>query len=202
MKRGQNFDHGFPGPEDFGRGRRGWGPERGMGGHPGRGFGPDHGHHGPPHIHGPFPGRMRRGDVRGVLLSALLEGPAHGYELIRRLEERSFGAWRPSPGSVYPTLQMLEEQDLVSSQEQDGKRVYTLTEEGHRQAEERTSRPDFPNWEGPEGSTSRREMREAIGTLRLAVDQAVRAGNDEQVAKVAAVLKEARQQIYRLLAES
>src|ERR1700735_4256535 len=78
--------------------------------------------------------RMRRGDVRGEVLSALVDGPAHGYEVIRRLEERSGGRWRPSPGSIYPTLQMLEDAGLVRASEQDGRRTYTLTDDGRSEA--------------------------------------------------------------------
>ena len=66
--------------------------------------------------------RMRRGDTRQIVLRTLLDGPAHGYEIIRRLEERSAGLWRPSAGSIYPTLQLLEEQGLVTSRDDGGKR--------------------------------------------------------------------------------
>src|ERR1700742_3583670 len=107
----------------------GWGP-RGYG----RGRGEWPGHPGPP-----WGGhRLRRGDIRAVLLTALLDGPAHGYEIIRRLEERSGGLWRPSAGSVYPTLQQLEEEGKLTSETDStpqggGKRVYTLTDEGREE---------------------------------------------------------------------
>src|ERR1700686_26525 len=71
-------------------------------------------------------GRMRRGDIRRAILSSLREEPGHGYEVMRRLENRSGGIWRPSPGSVYPTLQMLEDEGLVRSESRDGTRVYEL----------------------------------------------------------------------------
>src|SRR5262245_53094487 len=92
------------------------------------GRGRRHEHHGGP----PWArrgGRMRRGDIRTSLLAILEEGPGHGYELIQRLEEKSDGAWRPSPGSVYPTLQMLEDEGLVRSVERDGRRIFGLTED-------------------------------------------------------------------------
>ena len=73
---------------------------------------------------------MRRGDIRTALLTALTDGPAHGYEIIGRLEEKSGGMWRPSPGSVYPTLQLFEDEGLVRSEQRDGKRVYELTDAG------------------------------------------------------------------------
>ena len=84
--------------------------------------------------------RMRRGDIRTALLNGLTDGPAHGYELIGRLEEKSGGTWRPSPGSVYPTLQLFEDEGLVRSEERDGKRVYELTEAGRTEAAERAER--------------------------------------------------------------
>ena len=62
----------------------------------------------------PTPARAGRGDVRTALLVALLEGPQHGYQLIQAIEARTSGAWKPSPGSVYPTLQLLSDEGLVS----------------------------------------------------------------------------------------
>src|SRR4051794_19550138 len=82
---------------------------------------------GPPWARGG--GRMRRGDIRTALLVVLEDGPGHGYELIQRLEAKSEGAWRPSPGSIYPTLQLLEDEGLVRSVEREGKRVYEVTDD-------------------------------------------------------------------------
>src|SRR5919198_5988510 len=84
--------------------------------------------------------RARRGDVRPALLSLLEDKPMHGYDLIRELEQRSGGAWRPSPGSIYPTLQMLEEEGLISGEDQDGKRVFSLTDAGRTELEQRRER--------------------------------------------------------------
>jgi len=84
--------------------------------------------------------RMRRGDIRTALLVALGDGPGHGYELIGRLEEKSAGTWRPSPGSVYPTLQLFEDEGLVKMEERDDKRVYALTDAGRAEAAERVER--------------------------------------------------------------
>lgn len=81
-----------------------------------------------------FGPQVKRGDMSDVLLGALATKPMHGYELIRYLENQSEGMWRPSPGSVYPTLQLLEEQELVTSHDADGKRVYTLTKQGQERA--------------------------------------------------------------------
>ena len=82
---------------------------------------------------------MARGDIRRAILSALQEGPAHGYAVMRRLEEMSGGLWRPSPGSVYPHLQMLEDEGMVGSSEQDGTRVFHLTDAGVAAAANGTS---------------------------------------------------------------
>src|SRR3977135_353153 len=71
--------------------------------------------------------RARRGDVRAAVLALLAERPMHGYEMIKEVEERTGGAWTPSAGSIYPTLQMLEEADLIRGEESDGKRRFSLT---------------------------------------------------------------------------
>src|SRR5436190_18869251 len=88
--------------------------------------------------------RARRGDVRAAVLALLAEKPMHGYEMIQELDDRSGGLWRPSAGSIYPTLQLLEDEGLIRGEEQDGKKRFTLTDEGQKQAEERTG--DLP-WE-------------------------------------------------------
>src|SRR5437763_15200689 len=94
---------------------------RDMEGHRRGRFGAGHGH-----PHGPR--RMRRGDIRTAVLAVLSEGPGHGYDVMQRLEDKTEGAWRPSPGSVYPTLQLLADEGLARSVERDGKRVYELTD--------------------------------------------------------------------------
>jgi DNA-binding PadR family transcriptional regulator len=145
---------------------------------------------------------MRRGDIRVALLRALQAGPAHGYEIIRRLEEGSGGMWRPSAGSVYPTLQLLEEQGLLSSHEDSGKRVYELTDSGRAEAESAAgAERDFP-WESEEGLTGYRALRQAVSQLVLATKQVQVAGEPELVERAAAIVKETRQKLYQLLAES
>ena len=76
-------------------------------------------------------------EIRNALLTILAEAPGHGYEPIQRIEEKTEGAWKPSPGSVYPTLQLLEDEGLVTAVDRDGKRVYELTEAGRTDAEGR-----------------------------------------------------------------
>jgi DNA-binding PadR family transcriptional regulator len=145
---------------------------------------------------------MRRGDIRVALLRTLQAGPAHGYEIIRRLEEGSGGMWRPSAGSVYPTLQMLEEQGLLSSHEDGGKRVYELTDSGRAEAESGAgAERDFP-WASEEDVTGYRALRNAVSQLVLATRQVQVAGEPELVERAATIVKEARQKLYQLLAES
>ncbi len=140
---------------------------------------------------------MRRGDIRVVLLGELAEADAHGYELIRRLEERSGGLWRPSAGSVYPTLQLLEEQGLVTGRDEGGKRVFSLTDAGRHEAEgSRAGRPLDPT----DAGRGRRDLRGAVQELSLAARQVSIAGDDGQVDAARTVLVEARQRLYRLLA--
>jgi DNA-binding PadR family transcriptional regulator len=139
--------------------------------------------------------------VRGDVLSALLDGPAHGYEVIRRLEERSGGYWRPSPGSVYPTLQLLEDAGLVRASEQDGRRTYELTDEGRTEAEQRaaqggTAGPgDDADLDGALG------LREAVGQLFMAARQVAGAGNPDQIERATAAIRQSRQALYRILAD-
>jgi DNA-binding PadR family transcriptional regulator len=142
---------------------------------------------------------MRRGDIRQAILRALVDGPAHGYEVIRRLEERSGGLWRPSAGSVYPTLQLLEEEGLLTSREEGGKRVYELTEDGRAQVESQTA-GGFP-WESGDPTSGRFALRKAIAQLHMAAQQVSLAGDESRVERATTVLKDARQKLYQLLAE-
>src|SRR5437868_13373165 len=81
--------------------------------------------------------RARRGDVRAAVLALLAERPMHGYEMIKEIEQRSDGAWTPSAGSIYPTLQLLEDEGLIRGEESEGKRRFTLTEEGRAEQEQK-----------------------------------------------------------------
>jgi DNA-binding PadR family transcriptional regulator len=143
---------------------------------------------------------MRRGDIRTALLGVLGEGPGHGYELMRRLEEKSGGAWRPSAGSVYPTLQQLEDEGLVTSTESDGKRVYTLTEAGTAEAARRAAEAGEAWWAEPAGGVHPGYLFRAIGALGLAAKQVVRAGTAQQLRQAIDIIDGARKEIYELLA--
>ena len=127
----------------------------------------------------------------------------HGYDVIRELEARSGGAWSPSPGSVYPTLQMLEDEGLVTSQEQDGKKVYSLTEDGRKELEARRQRAGGADpWDHggvPEGLV---KLRDAGFQLAGAAMQVARAGDQTQVERATEILTDARKKIYEILAKA
>ncbi len=174
------------GRSKFGRGPHGFGPH---------GFGPHGGR-------GPW-SRARRGNVRAAILSVLSEEPMHGYQIMQRLEERSGGMWRPSPGSVYPTLQLLEDQGFVKGEEIEGRRVFALTDEGKAEAEQSKERFGTP-WESDEAGSEdpRFKLGRAMFQIGAAIKQVGTAGTAEQVDKTIEILAEARKRIYALLAEA
>jgi DNA-binding PadR family transcriptional regulator len=174
--------------------------------HPfGPGFGPPFG----PGMRG-FPGprgrrgrRSSRGDIRTAVLALVAEQPRHGYEIIQEIADRTGGVWRPSPGSVYPTLSQLEDEGLVRVEQSEGRRVVHLTEEGTRYVDERREELDAV-WTSvgrdadDEGAV---ELWEQLGQLHAAAAQVMGAGTPEQIATATTTITEARKAIYRLLAE-
>jgi DNA-binding PadR family transcriptional regulator len=147
--------------------------------------------------------RMRRGDIRTVILVSLGDGPANGYEVMRRLEERSGGMWRPSPGSVYPTLQMLEEEGLVRATAQEGSRTFELTESGVAAAEVgKAERSGRDPWDEGNGNDERlRSLRQAIGQTFMAAKQVAQAGSVEQIDRSIEIVQRTRKELYQILAE-
>ena len=146
--------------------------------------------------------RARRGDVRTSLLSLLADKPMHGYDLIRELEERSGGAWRPSPGSIYPTLQLLEDEELVTGEERDGKRVYTITDAGRAELEERRERGGKQEpWEFGSLGEGLGQLRDAGFQMAAAAMQVARTGTEAQRKQAAEILADARKKLYAILAE-
>src|SRR5580693_115519 len=141
--------------------------------------------------------RMRRGAIRTAILLALRQEPAHGYEVMRRLEEMSGGLWRPSPGSVYPHLQMLEDEGLVQSSEVDGGRTFTLTETGQAEAE----KAKLPWQEAGETDDGVRTLRLGMGQLMSAAKQLAGDGEKSQIERGIAVIQKARKELYQILAE-
>jgi DNA-binding PadR family transcriptional regulator len=147
--------------------------------------------------------RMRRGDIRTAVLAVLTEGPGHGYDVMQNLEEKTAGAWRPSPGSVYPTLQLLEDEGLVRSTEREGKRVFEITDAGRAESAERIEQAGGTPWEiAGKGKGKNRDARDAFGQLALAYKQIATIGSPEQVDRALEIMNEARKKLYQLLAEA
>ncbi|MFJ6071995.1 PadR family transcriptional regulator [Streptomyces sp. NPDC093065] len=192
----------------FGRGafdgrRAAFGPfgPGGPGG-PGGPFGPGFGHGGPwgGRGRGGPRGRARRGDVRASILALLKDRPMHGYEMIQEIAERSGGAWKPSPGSVYPTLQLLEDEGLIASESEGGKKLFALTEAGRTAAEEG---PEAPWEEASRGVDweALNDIRQAGFGLMEAFGQVWKTGSKEQREKALAVIGDARKKLYLILAD-
>jgi DNA-binding PadR family transcriptional regulator len=146
-------------------------------------------------------GRAARGDIRSAILVLLGEAPMHGYQIIAELNERSGGAWKPSPGSVYPTLQHMEDEGLVQHQETDGRNVYTLTEAGQSALAARAGQP--APWEEVASGLDRElfELRDLVGQVAVAARQIAHVGTRAQVAAAKTLLTDARRSLYRILAE-
>jgi DNA-binding PadR family transcriptional regulator len=143
--------------------------------------------------------RTPRGDIKYLLLTLLAEQPQHGYQLIKELEARQGGFYRPSPGSVYPTLQLLEEGGYLTSEQVEGKRVYTITDSGRELLAERDNAGGLR--EQVDAQQPLIELKEAMMELKGAVMQVARAGNLERVSRVREILKRAKREIYTILAE-
>jgi DNA-binding PadR family transcriptional regulator len=197
---------GGPWEHDFARQktRRAWpggfpGKPGGFPGGPG-GFGGPWGWPGPP---GKAPGpKAGRGDVRAAILALLREGPRNGYQIMSEIEERSGGAWRPSPGAVYPALQQLADEELIEAEESAGRRTFSLTDEGRRYVEEN---PEMARaaWE----SMAQDEPGEVPGLFVQAarlggtIVQVAHAGTPEQVQAAEQLLERTRRRMYQILAE-
>jgi len=144
-------------------------------------------------------GRAGRGDIRVAILALLAEEPMHGYQIMRELNERSGGAWRVSPGSVYPTLSQLEDEELVKAEQQGGKRVFSLTDAGKAEAANGPGEP----WQevASDIPPALVELRDLMYQVRAATRQVVHAGSEKQLTAAAELLKETRRRLYQLLAE-
>jgi DNA-binding PadR family transcriptional regulator len=181
--------HCGPGPRHRHHRHRGFGGE-GFGGF---GFGPG------PRGRGR---KARRGDIRTAALLLLAEEPRNGYQIMQEVEERSDGVWRPSPGSVYPALQQLEDEGLIRSQESDGRKLYALTDAGRERVQERPDDATAP-WEQMSGdvSSEQHELGALMRQVAFAFAQVIRTGSKPQLAKARDVLDAARRDLYRILAD-
>ena len=163
--------------------------------------GPRHGrrrhrHGGPGYA---FGRRAGRGDIRAAILVLLAEEPMHGYQIIQELVERTGGVWRPSPGSVYPTLQQLQDEELVQEAPSDsGKRVYELTDTGRAQAAGATAPWSEVTGESTDALVT---LHDLVHQVMAATRQVAHAGTAAQLESAQAILRDARRALYRLLAE-
>src|SRR5271154_1815298 len=174
---------------------RGFGPGPGYGDFPfggpaGRGRGRGRGRKG------------RRGDIRTAALLLLAEEPRNGYQIMQEVEDRSDGAWRPSPGSVYPALQQLEDEGLIRSEEIDGRKLFRLTDAGQDQLKDRGEDTPAP-WEQMSGDVSDQvhDLAKLAREVAFAFAQVMRTGSDAQLAEARKVLTATRRDLYRILGE-
>jgi DNA-binding PadR family transcriptional regulator len=147
--------------------------------------------------------KVRKGDVRAAALALLAERPRNGYQIIQEVAERSHGIWRPSPGSVYPALQQLEDEGLVRAQEDGGRRTYHLTDDGRAHVAEHHSGVAEP-WAAVAESVSEEmvDLRVLLGQVGMAMRQVVEAGTPAQHNGARRILADTRRALYRLLAEN
>ena len=146
--------------------------------------------------------RMGRGDIRTAILAVLTEQSMHGYQIIQAIETRTRGSWKPSPGSIYPTLQLLADEGLVSAEQVGERKVYSLTEAGRDTATDAASGP-LP-WESSRRShdtEAKVALPKAGAKLAQAVAQVAHGGTPEQAERAVAVIDEARRKVYAILAE-
>ncbi|WP_350281233.1 PadR family transcriptional regulator [Kribbella sp. HUAS MG21] len=182
------------------RGHRGhqqhFGPQWGMFG--GQMFGPPWGP--PPRWRGP---KARRGDVRAAILAVLAEQPMNGYGIIQEIAERSGGVWKPSPGSIYPTLQQLEDEGLVTADAEVGRRTFRLTDEGRTYVAEHQDEVSAP-WEAmsaPSSGEDENGFKPLFGQVATAMWQILATGTPEQQAKARDAVADLRRRLYGILAE-
>lgn len=200
--------------DDFSQGRRPADRRRGRH-NPGRGFEGDFGRDlgfgpgfGGGFMGGPGRPRGRRrggrgGDVRAAALLLLAEEPQHGYQLIQGIAEKSEGAWSPSPGSIYPVLQQLEDEGLLTFERVDGRKTATLTDEGRSYVEDNREQLGTPWHVAQERSPSveRKELVHSFSGFAHAWKQVVEIGSVEQQKQAGLVLDDARKAMYRILAD-
>lgn len=162
------------------------------------------GHHGRDRGMRGYQGRAGRGDIRAAILALLAEQPMHGYQIIQVISERSGGNWTPSPGSVYPTLQQLEDEGLIEPAEAEtGRRVFALTEAGQAASTAAAAEGTAAPWQEAvdEVDAELTELRDLVHQVLAATRQVAQAGTAAQVKAAQDVLRTARKGIYRLLAE-
>ena len=146
--------------------------------------------------------RMGRGDVRAAVLALLAEKPMHGYQIISEIAERSGGVWKPSPGSIYPTLQQLEDEGLVTADAEVGRRTFRLTDEGRTYVAEHQDEVSAP-WEAMSAPSGDDEngFKPLFGQVATAMWQILASGTPEQQARAREAVADLRRKLYGILAE-
>ncbi len=172
-----------------------YGPRGEFGGGGGRGF-----------AFGGGPGRgrgrrARRGDIRMAALLLLDEEPRNGYQIMQEVQERSGGAWSPSPGSVYPALAQLEDEGLIRSGEHDGQKAFVLTDAGRKLVQERDAERPAPWEQGELGRGEAHELGRLMRDVSFAFVQVMKTGSAGQMARARDVLADVRRELYGILAD-
>jgi len=144
--------------------------------------------------------RARRGDIRAAVLALLGENPMHGYEMIQEIGKRTGDLWQPSPGSIYPTLQLLEEVGLIQGTDENGKRRFSLTDEGREAVAQHQGPLPWDKFTANAKSGHAR-LFESSRQLGAAVHQAALVASEDQRVRVRDLLEETRRAIYAILAE-
>ena len=156
---------------------------------------------------GPFfrGGGFERGDMKHVILYLLADRPRHGYDIIKEMESRFCGFYSPSPGTVYPTLQMLEDQGLVRSKEEDGKRIYEITDKGKQELQDRKEKLDgiwdrMENWKNFR-LEDLNDLFEDLAELKKYVRMRMhrRGLNAEKLKKIRKIIQTAKEEIMQVL---
>ena len=146
--------------------------------------------------------KARRGDIRTAALLLLAEEPRNGYQIMQEVQERSGDVWRPSPGSVYPALQQLEDEGLIRSTEQDGRKLFALTDAGREAVDAREKDRSAP-WEemGEEYSNDAHALGKLMREVAFAFTQVMRTGSESQIRSARDILAGTRRDLYRVLAD-
>jgi DNA-binding PadR family transcriptional regulator len=162
-------------------------------------FGPFGGHRGGPRGRGR---KARRGDIRTAALLLLAEEPRNGYQIMQEVQERSGEVWSPSPGSVYPALSQLEDEGLIRSTEQDGRKLFALTDAGREVVDARGADRPAP-WDemGEEYSNDAHALGKLMREVAFAFAQVMRTGSESQIRSARDVLASTRRDLYRILAD-
>jgi DNA-binding PadR family transcriptional regulator len=152
----------------------------------------------------PHPRLFEKGDLKYIILNQLKDKPSHGYEIIRAMEDSFHGFYTPSAGSVYPTLQMLEDMGYVSSSERDGKKVYTITAEGKKFLDERQEVIDkikgqMKEWWGPRNVEEFHETVAELRGLGRHIGQKAHELSPEKLLRIKDIVVKARKEIENII---